>query len=122
MRATYLLQTGIFASLTVIAKESYLYIYVADNLKSDVLVVGQMGTAKTGNEQVSYTSDDYDRCLNKTETGLNPFKSPECENQPIYAYITMIYLEAVDNEPRHLDIVMPKYNLSVRYKTHLGNA
>jgi hypothetical protein len=118
MRAIYLLQTAIFAFLTVDAKESYLYIYVEDDLKNNVLVVGQTYTTGTTIYQSSYKSDLYDRCLNKTETGLDPFKSPECKNQPVYAYITMIYLEAVDNKPRHLDIVMPKYNLSVRYKRH----
>ena len=122
MRAIYLLQTAIFAFLTVVAKESYLYIYVADDLKNNVLVIGQTYTTGTTIYQSSYNSDLYDRCLNKTETGLNPFKSPECKNQPLYACITMIYLEAVDNKPKHLDIVMPKYNLSVRYKTYSRNA
>jgi hypothetical protein len=122
MRATYLLPTGIFAFLTVVAKEGYLYIYVADEFRSDVLVVGQMLPGNNQIKQSSYTSDVYNRCLTKTETGLTHFKSPECKNQPMYAFIGVSYMQAFDNEPRHLDIVMPKYNLSVCYKTHLGNA
>jgi len=117
MRATYLLQTGIFAFLTVSATPSYLYMYVADDSKSNVQVAGQF---EVPIQHTSYTSDDNNKCLNKTETSLIYFESPECKNQPIYAYITMVSLEVVNNEPQHLDIIMPKYNLSVRHKTTLA--
>ena len=116
MRATDLLQIGILA-LPTFATNSYVFIYVADNLKSDVLVDGQLRANEAPN-QMSYTSDQHDKCLNKTETGLIYFESPKCKDQPIYAYIATVSLKSVDNEPQHLNISMPKYNLSVCYKTH----
>jgi hypothetical protein len=126
MRTTYLLQIGILALPTIATNTNTytpftsLYIYVADKFESEVIVRGPIYPNGVTVEQTHHT-DEYDMCTNNTNAFIINSQNPACKGHTIHTFMGSIYLDANGSEPRHLDISMVGYNLSVRFGTHPGS-
>jgi hypothetical protein len=127
MRTTYLLQIGILALPTIATNTNTdtpltnLYIYVADKLKSGVIVRGPK-YPNAGIIEQTHRMDEYDMCTNDTNAIIIDSKNPACKGRTIHTFMGSMRLEANGSGPRHLDISMLGYNLSVRYETHPGSS
>lgn len=120
MRTTNLFRFGIIAFPTL-ALTYQVYIYVEYESRYGAKVTGKLNP----DGETSHTSfDDHsylDLCSNSTNFLTFNHTGTECRDLHTYAGIATINFDAGHSDPRHLDISMPGYDLSVRTKAHAGH-
>jgi hypothetical protein len=117
MRTTNLFRFGILAFPTL-ALTSLVYIYVDNETRDGAKVTGKLDPE--GETLDTFFGDQSYFKLCSNSTNFLTFNSTGRDLQT-FAGIATIIFDAGHSDPRHLDISMPGYDLSVRTKAHVGH-
>ena len=115
-----LFQIGMLAFSTL-ALTSSVYIYVDYDSRYSAKVIGEL-EPDGETSHISFGDQGFfELCSNGTNFLTFNRTGTECRDLQTYAGMATINFDAGHSDPRHLDISMPGYDLSVRFKAHVGH-